>query len=44
MYNSFNIIVAIYSVTRLTGITQSMLRTEQPLSVVLLDWVDIVVA
>ena len=37
----------IYSVTRLTGISQAMLRTEQPLSVVLpqfLDWVDTVVA
>ena len=44
IYNPFNIIVAIYSVTRLTGITQAMLRTEQPLSVVLLDWVDIAVA
>ena len=30
--------------TRLTGITQAMLRTEQPMSMVLLDWVDIVVA
>ena len=30
--------------TRLTGITQAMLRTEQLLSAVLLDWVDIVVA
>ena len=37
----------IYSVTRLTGISQAILRTEQPLSVVLpqfLDWVDTVVA
>ena len=30
--------------TRLTSITQAMLRTEQHLSVVLLDWVDNVVA
>ena len=35
------------SVTRLTGISQAMLRTEQPLSVAppqFLDWVDTVVA
>ena len=47
IYNYFNIIAVIYSVTRLTGISQAMLRTEQPLSVVLpqfLDWVDTVVA
>ena len=40
---SFNIIV-IYIVTRLTGISQAMLRTEELLSVILLDWVDIVLA
>ena len=47
IYNYFNVIAVIYSVTRLTGISQAMLRTEQPLSVALpqfLDWVDTVVA
>ena len=47
IYNYFNVIAVIYSVTRLTGVSQAMLRTEQPLSVGLpqfLDWVDTVVA
>ena len=47
IYNYFNIIAVIYSVTRLTGISRAMLRTEQSLSVVLpqfLDWVDTMVA
>ena len=45
--NLIESIAVIYSVTRLTGISQAMLRTEQPLSLVLpqfLDWVDTVVA
>ena len=33
IYNSFNIIAVLYSVTRLTGVPQAMLRTELPLSV-----------